>query len=176
MGDDDAPDLRPAVPPGGRAHAAGHGDPAALRLRRLRLRGRLGDGPVHQGERRGHPRAGRRRPRRLRPERRRRLLRRGRPAAQGHRRPAALHLRGQRACCATARPSRSRRRSAKHFGMDLHVVACRRTCFLGNLAGVDDPEAEAQDHRQDLHRRLRRGGPQAGRRASSWRRARSTRT
>ena len=35
--------------------------------------------------------------------------------------------------------------------------------FLGRLAGVTDPEAEAQDHRRALHRRVR-GGGQEGRR------------
>ena len=63
-----------SVPPRGRPHARGHRHPAPLPVRRLRLHRRLGDGPVHQGERRRHPRAGRQGPRGLRPERRRGFL------------------------------------------------------------------------------------------------------
>ena len=44
-----------------------------------------------------------------------------------------------------------------HYNIPLvHVDARER--FLGALAGVDDPGAEAQDHRHAVHRRVRGGG------------------
>ena len=53
------------------------------------------------------------------------------------------------------------------FGIPLvHVDAEER--FLAKLAGVDDPETQAQDHRRGVHPRLRGGGGEArGRRATS---------
>ena len=50
------------------------------------------------------------------------------------------------------------------------------TLFLDRLAGVTDPETEAQDHRRDVHRRVRGGSGEARRRWISWRRARCIRT
>ena len=57
-----------------------------------------------------------------------------------------------------------------------HPAGARRrraTCSSTALDGVDDPEAEAQDHRQTVHRRVRGRGEEDRRRANSWRRARS---
>ena len=63
-------------------------------------------------------------------------------------------------------------------GVRLHT-STRRDRFLDALAGVTDPETEAQDHRSRVHPGLR-GGHRGGRRATStsgsWCRAPSTRT
>ena len=56
----------------------------------------------------------------------------------------------------------------------VHVDAADR--FLDRLAGVDDPETQAQDHRRGVHPRLRGGGRRRSRTPASWSRARSTRT
>ena len=59
-----------------------------------------------------------------------------------------------------------------HYNIPLvHVDASKQ--FLGELAGVTDPEAEAQDHRPAVHRRVRGRGEEDRRRGISWRRARS---
>ena len=53
-----------------------------------------------------------------------------------------------------------------HYNIPLvHVDASKQ--FLGELAGVTDPEAEAQDHRPAVHRRVRRGGEEDRRRGIS---------
>ena len=87
--------LRRAVPPRGGAHATRQAPPAQLPLPGLRLRG---DWTPESSSRNqsADPRAGRRRQGDPRPLRRRRLLRGGHARAQGHRRPAHLHLRRQR--------------------------------------------------------------------------------
>ena len=74
----------------------GAADPEELPLRHLRLHRRLEDERLHRRDGPERPQAGRRRHGHLRPQRRRRLLRRRRAAPPGHRRPARLHLRGQR--------------------------------------------------------------------------------
>ena len=120
------------------------------------------------------------RPRHLRPLRRRRLLRRRRARPQSHRRPAHLHLRQQRppaqkrirqACRRTlreqARPQPRRRRRQRA----LPRPARRR----------HRSRAEAQDHRQRIHRRLRRRSqrivePNTGEESPGSSRARSTPT
>ena len=57
MADEDRALLCAALPPGSRAHRSRHRDPAQLRLRRLRLHGRLDDGVVRRGSgRRGSAR------------------------------------------------------------------------------------------------------------------------
>ena len=59
-----------------------------------------------------------------------------------------------------------------HYNIPLvHVDARER--FLAALAGKSRPGGQAQDHRRAVHRRVRGGGEEARRRASSWRRARS---
>ena len=53
-----------------------------------------------------------------------------------------------------------------HYNIPLvHVDASKQ--FLGELAGVTDPEAEAQDHRPPVHRRVRRGSEEDRRRGIS---------
>ena len=115
------------------------------------------------GKRRGDPRPFRRRRlvgrRRADPPRDRRSadlrLRRPRPAAPERGRAGDGHLRAQ---------SRRARRS----------MSTRPTRFLAALAGVADPEAEAQDHRPRVRRRVPARGGEARRDArSGWRRARS---
>ena len=56
------------------------------------------------------------------------------------------------------------------------VFADASALFLDRLAGVTDPETEAQDHRRRVHRGVRGRGEEARRRSISWRRARSIRT
>ena len=98
----DAADLRPAVPPRGRAHRGRRADPRELRARHLRLRRHL------DAWRRSstsavaaHPRAGRRAPRGLRALGRRRLVGRRRARAPRDRRPAAPASSSTTACCAS---------------------------------------------------------------------------
>ena len=63
----------------------------------------------------------------------------------------------------------------KKLQLPVHHVDATDT-FLDRLAGVTDPETEAQDHRQDVHRRLQRQGRRSSATSSSSRRARSIRT
>ena len=62
-----------------------------------------------------------------------------------------------------------------HFHVPLvHVDARER--FLARLAGVTDPEDEAQDHRRGVHPRVRGGGARSSATSASSSRARSTPT
>ena len=108
----------------------------------------------------------------LRPLRRRRFRRRRRADPRGDRRPAHLRVRRSRPAAARTRP--------RPWSTCSGITTTSRWCtlmpskqFLGELAGVTDPEAEAQDHRPALHRRVRRGGQEDRRRRNFWRRARS---
>jgi GMP synthase (glutamine-hydrolysing) len=57
----------------------------------------------------------------------------------------------------------------------VHVDASAQ--FLGQLAGVTDPERQAQDHRPRVRRGVPgRGGKKLGKARSGWPRARSTPT
>ena len=63
----------------------------------------------------------------------------------------------------------------EQFGIPLvHVEAEER--FLEKLAGADDPETQAQDHRRRVHPRLRGGGARSSRTPTSSSRAPSTPT
>ena len=76
------------------------------------------------------------------------------------------------ASCARARAQEVEDTFRRHFHVPLvHVQAQER--FLTKLAGVSDPETEAQDHRRGVHPRLRGRGAQARQGATSWCRARS---
>jgi GMP synthase (glutamine-hydrolysing) len=48
-----------------------------------------------------------------------------------------------------------------HYNIPL-IHADARELFLSRLEGVDDPRTQAQDHRRDLHRCLRRGSQEVG--------------
>ena len=117
--------LRRAVPPGGRAYAAGRAADPQLRARHRRLPRRLDHEGLPRGGDRAHPRAGRQGPGDLRPFGRRRLGGGGGPHPRGDRRAAHLRVRrsrpdagargraGRRACSAiptTSRSSTCRRR------------------------------------------------------------------
>ncbi len=111
------------------------------------------------------PRAGRRRPGDLRASPAASIRPSWPPCST---RPSAsssdLRLRRQR----PAAPGRGRagRRHASASNFE-HRPACRRrhaSDFLAALAGVDRSRAEAQDHRRDVHRRLRARGAQPRRR------------
>ncbi len=119
--------------------------------------------------------AGRLRARHLRAVRRRRLGRRGAARPQGGRRPADVRLRRPRAAPRRARPSRSSRRSA--------ATSRCRSCtsqaqerFLVAPGRRDRSRDEAQDHRRDVHPRLRGRGHASSTASTSWCRARSTPT
>ena len=157
----------------------GHRHPAQLRLRHLRRQADLDRRTLHRGHRRASPQAGRQRPRHLRPLRRRRLLgrRRARP-------PRHARDRQDRLTCIFVNNGVLRKNEFEKVQknlrdkLGLNIVAVDASeRFLDQLAGVTDPEAEAQDHRQRIHRRLRRrsAAHRAEERATStgWCRARS---
>ena len=148
-------------------------DPAQLRLRRLRLHRRLDDGVVCRGGDGADPRAGRRRPRRLRAERRRRFDGRRADHPPRDRRPADLHLRRQRRAAARrgGADPQALRAAAAAAGVRRRVDAVSRPARRRHRSG-----AEAEDHRRDVHRRVRSRGRQARRRSISSRRARCIRT
>ena len=149
-------------------------DPPQLRLRRLRLHRRLDDGVVRA----------RRRPTRIRAqvgdgrvvcgaERRRRLDRRGAAHSPRDRRPADLHLRRQRRAAARrgGADSQALRAAAAAAGVRRRVGAVPRSARRRHRSG-----AEAQDHRRDVHRRVRGRSARSSDRSTSWRRARCIRT
>ncbi len=154
--------LRHAVPSRGDAHAARRGAAAQFRaqgrgpVRRLdhaRLQGR-GD--------RENPQAGRQGPRDLRPVRRRRLG--GRRGADPRSDRRAAHLRVRRSRPAAARRSREGRRAVPRQ-LQYSAGACERRGDLPQGAQRRRrPGAEAQDHRQIVHRRVRRRGEEDRRR------------
>ncbi len=109
------------------------------------------------------PRPGRQGQGDLRPLRRRRFLGRGRAAARGDRRPAHLRLRRPRPAARRTRRSRSCACSATTT-TSRWSTPTPRELFLGELAGVTDPEQQAQDHRRAVHRRVRGGGEEDRRR------------
>ena len=153
--------LRAAVPSRGRAHRSRRRDPAELRLRRLRLHGRLDDRVVHRGSDRADPAAGRRGQGRLRTVGRRRFDGRGDADPPRHRRSPDVHLRGQRA-------------AALRRGEPDPEALPREAAAAARLRGRDRPvsrpprrrhrsRAEAEDHRRHVHRRLRAARQRAGR-------------
>ena len=163
--------LRHPVPSRGRAHPARRRAHAQLRAQDRGLQGRLDHARLQGGGDRENPRAGRQGPRDLRALRRRRLRGRRRADPRGDRR--AAHLRVRRPRPAAARrsgegggavsrqlqhPARPRRgRSA--------VPRCARRRHRSR--------GQAQDHRQAVHRRVRRAKRRSSAAPNSWRRARS---
>ena len=88
--------FRPAISSRSRPHAARQGDHHEFRPWHLRLRQELDHAPLRGPGGGGNPGAGRQGKSDLGLERRRGFQRGGGPVAQGHRRPADLHLRQQR--------------------------------------------------------------------------------
>ena len=82
---------------------------------------------------------------------------------RGYRRPAYLRVPSITACCAPARPPEVVGLFRDHYNIPL-VHADVSDMFLGQLAGVTDPRAQAQDHRRPVHRRLRCRSQEARRR------------
>ncbi len=161
MANDAARLLRRAVPPGSDAHALGRGDPRALRARHLRLRRALGRRQHRRRRDRARARTGRPRPRAARPVGRRRLVGRRGAAAPGDRRPAHLRLRGPRAAAARrGRPGHGDLRRAPRHPRDPRG---RRGPLLRGARGRGGPGAQAQDHRQAVHRGVRGGVAQDSR-------------
>ena len=132
--------LRPAVASGSHAHRAGRRDAAPLRARDCGLRGRLGDGQHHRGQRGADPRAGRRRQGDAGAVRRRGFVGAGGAAASCDRRAADLRVRRSRTAAA------GRRRSGDGDVRGAHGRArdsrrCR-AALPRSPAGVADPEAK----------------------------------
>ena len=165
--------LRAPVPPRGRAHRSRARHPPEFRLRRLRLHRRLDDGVVCRGSDRADPRAGRRRARGVRAERRRGFD--GRRAAHPprHRRSPDLHLRRQRRDASRrGRPDSPPLRTSAAAAR----VRRRRPIVPRPPRRRHRPRAQAEDHRRDVHRRLRSGSGEARHVRLPRRRARSIRT
>ena len=163
--------LRAAVSSGSGAHRARTRGAPELRVRRLRLHGRLDDHVVHRRGHRAHPHTDGHRARRLRPVGRRRFHRRGHAHPPRDRRSADVHLRRQR----PAAPERGRARSWSATGS----WRCRctsstpATSSSTKLDGRHRSRAEAQDHRRHVHRRLQARSRGRSARSTSWPRARS---
>ena len=87
------------------------------------------------------------------------LGRRG-AADQGRRQAARSACTSTTGCCARASRSRWSRCSAIRWAR-IWCMWTQSERFLDKLAGVADPEAEAQNHRRRVHPRVRGGGPQA---------------
>ncbi len=119
-------------------------------------------------------------PRDPRPQRRRGFLRRGGAVAQGHRRPAHLHLRGQRLIRKGEREA-VEKLFGDHFHIKLKVVDASKR-FLTKLAGVTDPRRSARSSATNSSRSSRpppsnsRNPQRAGMASSSSLRALLTRT
>ena len=156
--------VRDAVSSRGRAHRQRPRDPAQLRLPGLRLHGRLDDGVVCRRGDGEDSRTGRRRAGGVRAQRRRRFDGRGADPAPRDRRSADVHLR------------RQRRPAAGRGGADPEAV--RATAAAADVRRrLDDvpgsarrrhrPGTEAEDHRRDVHRRVRGRGGEARRRRLS---------
>ncbi len=125
-------DLRRAVPPGGRAHAAGQGDAPRLPVHRLPGQRQLDDEELRRGGAARDRRAGGDGAGDLRPVRRGRQLGRGAAHPQGDRRSAAVHFRRQRREQVEAL-------FVNRFHVPLRTIDARGR-FLSKLAGVTDPE------------------------------------
>ncbi len=165
--------LRAAVSSGGGAHRSRQGAAAQLRVRRLRLHRRLDHRVVHRRGHRAHQGAGRQRPRRVRPVGRRRFNRRRLDHPSRDRRSPAVHLRRQR----PASPQRSA--AGGRALQEAAAAGASRRCERDvprSPRRRHRSRAEAQDHRQDVHRRLQRQGAASSATSISWRRARSIRT
>ncbi len=164
----------PAVSSRSRPHRSRARDPPPLRLRRVRLHGRLDDGVVRRRSDGADSPAGRRGARGLRPERRRRFDGGGGADSSRHRRSADLHLRGQR------RPATGRGRpGANALPGQAETAARVRGCVRRVPDGThrrDGSGAQAEDHRRHVHRRLREEGRARSAPSTSSHRARSTPT
>ena len=174
-----AADLRPPVPPRGRAHRARPRDPAQLPVPRsaaARPTGRWRSFVERGGRARSAQQVGRR-PRRLRPLGRRRFV-------------------GRRRCSCTARSAtrltcifvdngllRAGRGAPRSSACSASTSACasivrRRARAASSSASPasTDPEQKRKIIGHDVHRGLRGGGASDSAASSSWRRARSTPT
>ena len=106
---------------------------------------------------------------------RRRFDRRGAAHPPRHRRSADLHLRRQRPAAAATRPTQVRTRFAEKLHLPLDFVDASRS--VPRAPGRRHRSgAEAEDHRRDVHRRVREDARASWAASTSWRRARSTRT
>ena len=152
---------------------SGRGAAAPLRRRHLRLPDAVDRRAHHRRPDRARARAGRQRRSDPRPVRRRRFLGGRGAAAQGDRRPADLRVRRHRpAALAGRRPGDGDVRRAEAHGRQGHPRRRRRSLLRGARRRRRSG-SQAQDHRQPVHRDLRRGIVEARAMRSGWRRARS---
>ncbi len=150
--------ARAAVSSRGRAHAIRPGDTPQLRVRRLRVHGRLDDGVVCRGGDGARQSAGRGRARRVRAERRRRFDGGGAHHSSRDRPEPDVHPGGQRrAPAGRGRPDPEAVRAAQPSAR----IRRRVRAVSGTPGGRRRAGTEAQDHRRDLHRRVRGGGGEA---------------
>ena len=172
----DARILRADVPPRSGAHARRRQADPQFRPQGCRPDRRLDHARVPRGGDREDPRPGRQGQGDLRPVRRRRFRRRRGADPRGDRRPAHLRVRRSRPACARTKARPSSTCSAHHYNIPLvHVDASKQ--FLGELAGVTDPEAK----RKTIGRlfidvfdaEAKKIAKKAKDRRNSWRRARS---
>ena len=154
--------LRRAVPPRGDAHARRRQAAAQLCAQHRGLQGRLDDARLQGARHRPDPRPGRQGPGDLRPVGRRRFIGRGRAAARGDRRPAAVRVRRPRPAAAgrgragrppVPRPLQHPADPRRRLG-DIPEGARRR----------QRPRDQAQDDRRAVHRRVRGRGEEDRRR------------
>ena len=157
------------------AHRPRRRDPPELCLRRLRLHGRLDDRVVHRGGDRADPAA-------------------GRAAAKWSAACRAASIRrwrrmlihraiGDRLTCIFVdngllrhdEANQIQKRFTEKLQLPLDFVDAS-DLFLERLAGVTDPETEAEDHRRHVHRRVRDSAPTSWAGSTSSARARSIRT
>jgi GMP synthase (glutamine-hydrolysing) len=116
---------------------------------------KLDDAQLRRPGRRGNPRAGRQGKGHSRLERRRGFQRGGGAAAQGHRRPAHLHLCQQRRA-ARARGGGGAGGFRAPF-QDQIAIRKRLETFSRKLKGVTDPERKRKIIGKDVHRSFQRG-------------------
>ena len=154
----------------------GAGDPAQLRVRRLRLHAATGRWRRSSTRRSARIRAaGRRRPGGLRPERRRRLDGGRAAAPPGHRRPADLHLRRQRRAAA-GRGGAGRASASTTAAAAARVRRTRRRCSSTGSPASPIPSRSARSSARTFIDVFEAEAHDARARSTSWRRARSTPT
>ena len=152
--------LRAAISPGGGAHAARARNHRQFRPWHLRLRQAMDDAPFRRAGGRGNPGPNRRGTGHPGTERRSGFERGGGPAAQGGGEPTDLHLCQQWFAAGGRGGSRAG---------SFRTAFQNQTAIPERLAPVSRPAqrrdrsgAQTQDHRQDLHRSFRGGGPARG--------------
>ena len=165
MADATAPHLRRPVPPEVAHTPQRQGNPANFLFRIAGCRGALDRQVVRREHRRATARDGRLGAGPVRDERRRGLVGAGGPAAPGHRRPAGLHLRGQRPPAEERGRSRSARAFREALGIRLHYVDATARVPRRAARRRSSPERKRRIIGPDFIRVFERAGPAARRAA-----------